>query len=45
MGRQMFGDRFESGTTGVCWDLAIHGMNHVAYEGRTKLREGCSKVG
>jgi hypothetical protein len=39
MGMQMFGDRFESGTTGVCWALTIHGMNHETCKGRSKLRE------
>jgi hypothetical protein len=35
----MFGDRFESGTTGVCWDSVIRGLNHLSYEGRTELDE------
>jgi hypothetical protein len=42
MGSRQNGDRFESDTTGVCWDSVIHELGHVTSGGRTDLREGSS---
>ena len=42
MGRHMFGDRLEDGTTGVCWDSLIHELNQLRLEDVRDCKEGCS---
>jgi hypothetical protein len=42
MGSRQNGERFDSDTTGVCWDSVIHELGHVTSGGRTDLREGSS---